>query len=128
MLTASFPGETAEGDWFKWEAHSKDHQISDPAQLAVYAIGIRLRFAPAGSPGVQNFIQIATGGGLDDPSGPLTDVHKPEITVPGPPLADWPLTGGGAFDMYGNGPGNMLMPAVPPASKTRDGLPGVRII
>ena len=85
MLTASFPGETAEGDWFKWEAHSKDHQISDPAQLTVYAIGIRLRSAPAGSPGVQNFIQIATGGGLDDPSGPLTDVHKPEITVPGPP-------------------------------------------
>jgi len=103
MLTASFPraNPDGDGDWYIWEAHSKDHDVSDPAALTVYAIGIRLRSAPAGSPGLQN---IVTTSATTDPT------DKPQITTTGP--AGLVLTGGGAWDHW-SGAGNMLTASGP---------------
>jgi hypothetical protein len=104
MLTASFPIQPlGNGDWYAWKAHSKDHQIFDPARLTAYAIGIRLKSAPEGAPGVQNHVVF------DTDSQPAS---KPEILSPviGPPFQ---LTGGGAWDKYGTGAGNMLNASAP---------------
>jgi hypothetical protein len=103
MLNASFPVQPlGNGDWYAWEAHSKDHQISDPSVLRVYAIGIRLRSAPFGSPGVQNQVKLEISQPAD----------KPEVLTS---FLDFPfqVTGGGAFDRYGNGAGNMLTASGP---------------
>jgi hypothetical protein len=108
MLTASFPVQPlGDGDWYAWEARSKDHQISDPALVSAYAIGIRLRSAPEGAPGVQNNVLSRTS--------PLTD--KPEVLTDNiiPP---YQVTGGGAWDNYTSA-GNMLVassPRFPPAT------------
>jgi len=73
MLNASFPTQPlGNGDWYGWEAHSKDHDISDPAQLTAYAIGMRLRSAPLWSPGVQNSVQSATCPPMNKPAVGLT--------------------------------------------------------
>jgi len=71
MLNASYPSTNPDGggpdDWYVWNAHSKDHDISDPASITAYAIGIRLRGAPAASPGVRNIIRSATCAAADKP-------------------------------------------------------------
>jgi hypothetical protein len=114
MLTASFPraNPNGDGDWYIWEAHSKDHDVVDPAQLTVYAIGIRLRGAPAGSPGVRNFIVSATSPAAD----------KPFIGVdPGGIVPDHAvLAGGGAWDEW-SGAGNMLTASGPGQSSNPKG-------
>jgi hypothetical protein len=102
MLTASFARTTDTSDnpdWYIWEAHSKDHEILDPAHLTVYAIGIRLRGAPVNSPGVANRLFLAATTVAED---------KPELLVQVQGGGVGPLTGGGAFDEYGHGAGNML--------------------
>jgi hypothetical protein len=108
MLVASYPRSGPDpSDWYIWEAHSKDHEISDPAHLTVYAIGIRLRSAPVNSPGVQNKVNIV---------GTTDRVDKPQLTLTGSfgEAGIPPLTGGGAFDGYLPGAGNMLTAMGPP--------------
>jgi hypothetical protein len=96
MLNASFPSQPlGNGDWYAWNAHSKDHDISDPAELTAYVIGIRLRSAPLGSPGVQNLVLSATCPAMNKPSVDIL-MNLPHF-----------LTGGGAWDMW-VGAGNML--------------------
>jgi hypothetical protein len=105
MLNASFPTQPlGNGDWYAWEAHSKDHQISDPTHLTAYVIGVRLRSAPENFLGVQNHVESTTVGPASDISAscPLP------VTLP-----HYALTGGGAWDQYGQGAGNMLTANAP---------------
>lgn len=92
LLTASFPN----GD-MSWEARSKDHDISDPASITAYAIGLKHRTHKIK---VVNTVQNATGD----------DAPHPTATVclgPG-----WALSGGGALDNW-NGAGNLLSASYP---------------
>jgi hypothetical protein len=100
MLTASFPHKSAAGLWDGWEAHSKDHQITDPAQLTAYAIGIRLK---SGAPGVKNTVAPHFSNSA---AAPTTSVPLPD---------GFTLTGGGAFDKF-SGAGNMLTASGPDPS------------
>jgi hypothetical protein len=109
MLNASFPSPNpnGDGDWYIWNAHSKDHDISDPASITVYAIGIRLRGAPVNSPGVRSFIIAQTT--------PPTDKPQIKTDTMGTTPGDACLSGGGAWDEW-SGAGNMLTASGP----TRD--------
>jgi hypothetical protein len=87
MLTASFPFQPlGNGDWYGWDVRSKDHQISDPAIVSAYAIGIRLRSAPVGAPGVQNYVASLTSQATD----------KPEVLT-NEPIIPYRTTGGGGL-------------------------------
>ena len=101
MLNASYPSTNPDGgapdDWYVWNAHSKDHDISDPASITVYAIGLRRRGAPAGSPGVRSDIYTATC--------PAT--NKPEVWIDPASTGGGFPSGGGAWDEW-VGAGNML--------------------
>jgi vibriolysin len=92
LLTASFPNSDK-----SWEVRSKDHDISDPAQITSYAIGIRPK---PGQKRVQHLIKNATGGVAPHPTAHVA-------LDPG-----WALSGGGAFDNW-NGAGNMLTASYP---------------
>ncbi len=92
LLTASFP----KGDR-GWEARSKDHDISDPAQITAYAIGIRPR---PGAKKVRNIIRSAIGAVAAHPQAQV-------CLEPG-----WILSGGGAFDDW-HGDGNLLTASFP---------------
>jgi hypothetical protein len=92
LLTASFPnGEHS------WEARSKDHDISDPAQITAYVIGIKPR---PGSKKVRHIIKSATG--------PVAPHPNAQVCLdPG-----WILSGGGALDDW-SGAGNLLTASFP---------------
>jgi len=87
LATASFPSSLT-----SWTARSKDHEVSDPASLTVFAIGIR-RHLPVGT--VETHIQKVDSGRESHPSARAT-VH-PGFT----------LTGGGS-EVHWEGSGNML--------------------
>jgi hypothetical protein len=91
-LTASFPnGEHS------WEARSKDHDISDPAQITAYAIGIKPR---PGAKKVRHIIRSATGPVAPHPSAQVCLEEG------------WIHSGGGAFDNW-SGDGNLLTASFP---------------
>jgi hypothetical protein len=92
LLTASFPNSDK-----SWEARSKDHDISDPAQITAYAIGIKPK---PGTKKVSHIIKNATGPIAAHPSAQV-------CLDPG-----WTLSGGGAFDNW-NGAGNLLTASFP---------------
>jgi hypothetical protein len=85
--TASFPATE-----FSWKARSKDHDIPDPANLHVWAIGLR-RHLPMGT--VISDIERADSG---------QDPHPAQTATVAPMFA---LTGGGA-EVHFNGDGNLL--------------------
>ena len=92
LLTASFPNSDT-----SWEVRSKDHDISDPAQITAYAIGMRPK---ANGKKLHHEIKTATGAVAAHPS----------VTVQLDP--GWSLSGGGAFDDW-NGDGNLLTASFP---------------
>jgi hypothetical protein len=87
LATASFPSTE-----FSWKTRSKDHDISDPANLRVFAIGLR-RNLPVGK--VIGVIAKADSGQANHPAADAT-------VAPG-----FALTGGGA-EVHFNGDGNLL--------------------
>jgi len=87
LATASFPSSLT-----SWTARSKDHEVSDPASLTVFAIGIR-HHLPVGT--VETHIQKVDSDLESHPSARAT-VH-PGFT----------LTGGGS-EVHWEGSGNML--------------------
>lgn len=97
LLTASFPTSDA-----SWEARSKDHDISDPAAITAFVIGIRHRTPKVT---VRHHIQNATSAVVPHPA---VQVHLD---------ASWTLTGGGALDQW-NGAGNLLTASFPSANST----------
>jgi hypothetical protein len=92
LLTASFPSSDN-----SWEARSKDHDISDPAQITAYAIGIRPRTT---ANHVKHIIKSAKGAVAAHPSATV-------CLDPG-----WTLSGGGALDQW-TGAGNLLTASYP---------------
>jgi vibriolysin len=92
LETASFPNSDN-----SWEARSKDHDISDPAQITAYAIGIRPK---SGAKKLAHVIRSATGAVAAHPTAHVT-------LEPG-----WTLSGGGALDNW-NGAGNLLTASYP---------------
>lgn len=87
LATASFPSTE-----FSWKARSKDHYIPDPANLRVFAIGIR-RNLPVGS--VRVAITKSTSGQAPHPAAVAS-------VEPG-----FALVGGGA-EVHWHEPGNLL--------------------
>jgi len=92
LLTASFPASNT-----SWEVRSKDHDISDPAQITAYAIGIRPRH---NGKKLHHEIKKAKGAVAAHPSAQVQ-------LDPG-----WSLSGGGAFDDW-RGAGNLLTASFP---------------
>lgn len=97
LATASFPATE-----FSWKARSKDHDISDPANLRVFAMGLR-RNLPIGRVAVA--ITRADGGQAPHPAAVAT-------VTPG-----FALTGGGA-EVHYNGSGSLLWKLEPMTSNT----------
>jgi hypothetical protein len=95
LATASFPSTE-----FSWKARSKDHDISDPANLHIFAIGLR-RNLPVGK--VVGLIERADSGQANHPAADAT-------LAPG-----FVLTGGGA-EVHFNGDGNLLWRLEPSTS------------
>jgi len=98
LLTASFP-ETPT----RWTAEAKDHSVSDPASITVYAIGLE-------DPLDQWDVRLvsATGGTASFPSA--------SVTVP----AGYTMTGGGARDNW-SGAGNLLTSSFPSSTTSWEG-------
>ena len=93
LLTASFPSSDT-----TWEVRSKDHDISDPAKITAYAIGIRQR-KPNGKTLVHKIKQQ---------KGAVAPHPQAQVQVdPG-----FTLTGGGALDDW-SGSGNLLTAMFP---------------
>jgi len=92
LLTASFPS----GD-SSWEARSKDHEVSDPARITSYVIGIKNRDPRVV---VEHIIQSATSS---------VEAH-PKVDAPLDP--GWTLSGAGARDNW-TGAGNLLTTVLP---------------
>ena len=97
LLTASFPTSDV-----AWEARAKDHDISDPAAITAYVIGIKHRTPNVR---VRHHIQSATSHVVPHPSA---SVHLD---------ASWTLSGGGALDQW-NGAGNLLTASFPSSPST----------
>jgi hypothetical protein len=95
LATASFPSTE-----FSWKARSKDHDISDPANLRVFAMCLR-RNLPVGQ--VRVSIQRSDSGQAPHPAA-IANV-----------AAGFALTGGGA-EVHTNGPGNLLWNLEPSTS------------
>ena len=87
LLTASYPSSLT-----SWTARSKDHEVSDPASLTVFAIGIR-RHLPVGT--VETHIQRVDSGWAPHPLS-FANV-QPGFT----------MTGGGA-EAHWEGAGSLL--------------------
>ncbi|MCG8363125.1 MAG: hypothetical protein MJA27_07320 [Pseudanabaenales cyanobacterium] len=100
LLTASYPIRQVEGaPYTGWAAAGKDHIESDPAPLAVYAIGIKI--TNNGQPvSIQQQVVSAKG---PTAAHPKVTAHLPD---------EWIGTGGGAIDNY-SGEGNMLTASYP---------------
>ncbi|NEW69517.1 hypothetical protein [Streptomyces rhizosphaericus] len=97
LATASFPStETS------WKARSKDHLVSDPANMRVFAIGLR-RFLPVGL--VSNSFTRADSG---------QSPHPAAVASVEPGFA---LTGGGA-EVHYRGSGNLLWKLEPATTQT----------
>jgi hypothetical protein len=94
--TASFPSTE-----FSWKARSKDHDISDPSNLRVFAIGIR-RDLPVGQ--VIGAISMAGSSQAPHPAAVATVEEG------------FALTGGGA-EVHFNGAGNLLWKLEPATSR-----------
>jgi hypothetical protein len=96
LATASFPSTE-----FSWKARSKDHDISDPANIHVWAIGLR-RFLPVGTV--------------------IVDIERSDSAQEPHPAADatlasgFALTGGGA-EVHFNGAGSLLWKLEPSTSQ-----------
>lgn len=93
--TASFPSTE-----FSWKARSKDHNVSDPSNLRVFAIGIR-RNLPVGP--VNVVITRATSSQASHPAA-IATVES-----------GFALVGGGA-EVHWNGNGNLLWKLEPSTS------------
>ncbi|MCP9210283.1 hypothetical protein [Streptomyces cucumeris] len=97
LATASFPAtETS------WKARSKDHIVSDPANIRAYAIALRRRL-PVGT--VFNTFTRADAGRAPHPAAVAS-------LTPG-----YALTGGGA-EVHWNGSGNLLWKLEPATTQT----------
>ncbi|WFB09351.1 hypothetical protein LRS74_21625 [Streptomyces sp. LX-29] len=95
--TASFPATE-----FSWKARSKDHLVSDPANIRAYAIALR-RHLPVGR--VDVAITRADSG---------QTAHPAAVAAVAPGYA---LTGGGG-DVHWRGDGNLLWRLEPATSRT----------
>ena len=92
LLTASFPNSDT-----SWEVRGKDHDISDPAQITAFAIGMRPK---ANGKKLRHEIRKAKSAIAAHPS----------VAVQLDP--GWSLSGGGAFDDW-TGDGNLLTASFP---------------
>jgi hypothetical protein len=95
LLTASFPqnGNT-------WYGESKDHQVSDPATLTVWAIGLKKSFL------AEHGVTLMPMAVNASPA-----VSHPSSTAPAS-ATEGLLLGGGAYDQY-HGFGNLLTASYP---------------
>jgi hypothetical protein len=92
-----------------WQAQSKDHIIADPHYLKVFAIGMRIdNVDPAY---LRSKIHIVSNTSAYS-ENPGTSVSVPANCI---------LVGGGAFDNYVNGYGNMLKFSFPIANEWNAG-------
>jgi hypothetical protein len=92
LLTASYPDSDS-----SWQARSKDHDISDPAQLTAYVIGIK-----------HNQIAHRAQHSITSFAGSQAQHPTAQVQV----AAGFTLCGGGALDNY-SGNGNLLTAIFP---------------
>ncbi len=92
LLTACYPDSDS-----TWQAHSKDHDVSDPSLITAYVIGIKHRGLLHR---VQHSITSATGGSAPHPTA--------QVQVG----SGFTMCGGGAVDNY-SGSGNLLTASYP---------------
>jgi hypothetical protein len=102
FLTESRPN----GSLTYWKGSSKDHITADPHYLTVYAIGMKIDGVTPAYLRSQISLDSAVSGSTNHPE---VDVSVPEGYL---------LIGGGAFDNYGTGYGNMLVRSYPTSSTT----------
>lgn len=105
MLTASYPC-----DQTTWMGMAKDHSSSCTGTITVCAIGIKWR-NPSGKPALK--MEIAS-----NPSA-LSNVPTQTVGAGG----GCTLVGGGAWDNYGSGKGNLLQDSYPLYPTTSSGAP-----
>jgi hypothetical protein len=110
FLFLSMPTNVAGGTNNGWSVQSKDHGVSDHANITAYAIGIKPAVAGVTTPTV-NVIPSAPSAAANYPAAQATGFNSIHAGL------NCTLTGGGANDNWGNGYGNMLT-AIYPAGNT----------
>ncbi|MGD0343059.1 MAG: hypothetical protein ABSA76_15265, partial [Bacteroidales bacterium] len=102
FLTESRPN----GSLTYWKGSSKDHITADQHYLTVYAVGMKIDGVSA--------VDLRSQISLDSTVSSSANHPETEATVP----QGYLLIGGGAFDNYGTGYGNMLVKSYPKNSTT----------
>lgn len=102
FLTQSRPN----GSLTEWIGSSMDHITQDPHYLTVYAIGMKIDGVTSAYLKSQLCLDTTVSLSANHPSA--------TATIP----SNYLLIGGGAFDNYGTGYGNMLVDSYPASSTT----------
>jgi len=117
FLFSSMPSNGGGATYNGWSVQSKDHAVSDHANITAYAIGIKAVGAGVAQPTVSV-----------SPSRPSASSNNPAAQARGfnsvYPGVNCVLTGGGANDNWGNGYGNMLTATYPAGTGGWEGIGG----
>lgn len=107
FLFSSIPWASAGGSVYNgWSAQSKDHGIGDVANITAFAIGIK----PAGTGVNMPTSNVIAGKASPSQSNPSAFANGYNNVLPG---INCTMTGGGAYDNWGNGYGNLLTAIYP---------------
>lgn len=107
FLFSSIPYASGGGSVYNgWFAHSKDHGIGDVANITAFAIGIKAAGVGVNTP----TSNVAPGKPSTSLSNPSAYANGYNGVLPG---INCTMTGGGAYDNWGNGYGNMLTAIYP---------------
>ena len=106
FLFSSIPSNGGSGAYNAWSVHSKDHAVTDLANITAYAIGIK----PAASGVNAPTLTVAPSRPSSPSNNPAAQSNGTATTQPG---MNCTLTGGGANDDWGNGFGNLLSAIYP---------------
>lgn len=106
FLFSSVPSVTGGAAYNGWTAQSKDQGTSDPANITVWAIGIKPAVTGVNMP-TSNVLPGRASASLANPMAIAMGYNN---VLPG---VNCTLTGGGANDNWGNGWGNLLTASYP---------------
>ncbi|MDO8267419.1 MAG: hypothetical protein Q7T32_06255 [Moraxellaceae bacterium] len=107
FLFSSIPYASGGGSTYNgWAAQSKDHGISDVANITAFAIGIKAAGAGVNTP-TSNVFSGKPSTLLSNPSA-FTNGYNGVL-----PGINCTMTGGGAYDNWGNAYGNLLTAIYP---------------
>ena len=110
FLFSSIPAAVGGSVYNGWSVHSKDHGVTDIANITAYAVGIKAVGAGVATP-VLNVIAGKPSAAADYPAASANGYSNVLVGL------TCTLTGGGAHDDWNNGYGNLLT-AIYPAGTT----------